>query len=456
MADAAGTKDETQDRMVNGAVRRAMWRLLPFLGLCYLLNYVDRVNVGFASLTMNADLGLSSAAYGLGAGLFFIGYFFFEVPSNVILHRVGARLWIARIMVTWGIVASAQAFVQGETSFYIVRFVLGIAEAGFFPGIILYLTYWFPRAQRAKVVALFFLAVPLSSVLGAPISTLLIQNGDGVLGFAEGWRFMFFVEGIPTVLVGLLVLVLLPDRPSRARWLSPVEQVALEQRIAAEDAAQVPHETGIRAGLRDGRVVALSIVYFGVVFGLYVLAFFLPQVISDLQEQFDVEFSLAQIGLITAIPYVVASVAMVLNARHSDRTAERRWHVAAPAFLGAVGIAVALYLDSPYLVIAAMTVCAVGVYSAIPVIWQLPNAFLTGVGAAAGIAMINSFGNLSGFVGPYLTGWLQDLTGSFRPGMFVVAAFMTLSGVIVLLLGRTREHRAAPTAVQDAVQEEER
>jgi len=435
--------DAATDRVVEGAVRKAMWRLLPFLGLCYLLNYVDRVNVGFAALKMNPDLGISAAAYGLGAGLFFIGYFFFEVPSNVILHRVGARIWIARIMITWGVVASATAFVQGEISFYIVRFLLGIAEAGFFPGIILYLTYWFPRAQRGKVVALFFLAVPLSSVLGAPISTLLIQNGDGVLGFDAGWRLMFFVEGIPALLVGVLVLVLLPDRPTKARWLSGAEQQDLERRIADEDAAQVPQETGLLAGLRDRRVVALSVIYFGVVFGLYVLAFFLPQVVSDLQEQFGVRFSLVEIGLITAVPYVVASVVMVLNARHSDRTGERRLHVAVPAFLGAAGVAVALYLDSPYLVIAAMTLCAVGVYSAIPVIWQLPSAFLTGVGAAAGIALINSFGNLSGFVGPYLTGWLQDVTGSFRAGMFVVAAFMVLAGVIVLLVGRERNEGAA-------------
>jgi ACS family tartrate transporter-like MFS transporter len=423
------------DVLVSSAVRRAMWRLLPFLGLCYLLNYVDRVNVGFAALRMNPDLGLSAAAYGLGAGLFFVGYFFFEVPSNVILHRVGARLWIARIMVTWGIVASATAFVTNELGFYAVRFLLGVAEAGFFPGIILYLTYWFPRAQRAKVVALFFLAVPLSTVLGAPISTLLIQNGDGLLGFAQGWRFMFFVEGVPAVLVGLLVLVLLPDRPTRARWLTTDQARALEATITAEDAAEVPGHTGMREALRDGRVVGLSVVYFGVVFGLYVLAFFLPQVVSELQEQFGVEFSLFQIGLITAVPYAVASLVMVLNARHSDATGERRLHVAVPAFVGAAGIAVALFLDSPYLVIAAMCVCAAGVFSAIPVIWQIPPTFLTGVGAAAGIALINSFGNLSGFVGPYLTGWLEGVTGDFRAGMFVVAGFMVLAGVVVLFVG---------------------
>lgn len=441
--------DVQESPLVDAAVRRAMWRLLPFLGLCYLLNYVDRVNVGFAALRMNPDLGLSAAAYGLGAGLFFVGYFFFEVPSNVVLHRVGARLWIARIMVTWGIVASSTAFVTNELGFYAVRFLLGVAEAGFFPGIILYLTYWFPRARRARVVALFFLAVPLSTVLGAPLSTWLIENGDGVLGFEQGWRFMFFAEGVPAVLVGLLVLVLLPDRPTKARWLEPDAARALEARITAEDAAQVPETTGMRDALRDGRVVALSVVYFGVVFGLYVLAFFLPQVVSDLQEQFGVEFSLVQIGLITAVPYAVASVVMVLNARHSDATRERTLHVAVPALVGAAGVSVALFLDSPYLVIAAMCVCASGVFAAIPVIWQIPPTFLTGVGAAAGIALINSFGNLSGFVGPYLTGWLQGVTGDFRAGMFVVAGFMVLAAVVVLVVGRrvgTRDDGAPTTA----------
>jgi MFS transporter, ACS family, tartrate transporter len=451
MADAGPGQNE----LVQGAVRRAMWRLLPFLGLCYLLNYLDRVNVGFAALTMNADLGLSAAAYGLGAGLFFIGYFFFEVPSNVILHKVGARIWIARIMVSWGIIASAIAFVQGEISFYILRFLLGVAEAGFFPGIILYLTYWFPRVQRAKVVALFFLAVPVSSVVGAPISTLLIQYGEGALGFDAGWRFMFFVEGLPSILVGFLVLLLLPDRPRKARWLSAPERDALEQQIADEDAAQVPHTTGLREGLRDARVVALSLVYFGIVFGLYVLAFFLPQVVSDLQERFGTEFSIVEIGLITAIPYAVACVVMVINARHSDRTGERRLHVAVPAFVGAAGVAVALFMDSPYLVMAAMTLCAVGVNAAIPVFWQLPSAFLTGVGAAAGIALINSFGNIGGFAGPYLTGWLRDVTGSNEAGMFVVAGFMVMAGILVLLVGR-RQEREDARVVPSAVSEEQR
>lgn len=414
------------------AVRKATVRLVPFLGLLYLLNYLDRVNVGFAALTMNADLGISAAAYGLGAGLFFIGYFVFEVPSNIILHRVGARIWIARIMVTWGIVASATAFIRDEVGFYVVRVLLGVAEAGFFPGIVLYLTYWFPRARRAKIIALFFLAVPLSSVLGSPLSTLLMQYGDGVLGFDAGWRFMFFVEGLPSVLLGVAVFFVLPNRPRDARWLTPDERTALQSAIDAEDARQVGGEVGVKSALTNPRVLALSVVYFGIVFGLYVLAFFLPQVVKGFERQFDTTFSLAEIGLVTAVPYAFAAVAMVLWARHSDRTGERAWHVAVAAFVGAVAIAAALYLDSPLLVMVAITVCAIGVFAAIPVFWQLPNAFLVGVGAAAGIGLINSFGNLAGFAGPYLAGWLQGVTGDFRAGMWVVAAFMALAGAIAL------------------------
>ncbi|RSN29001.1 MFS transporter [Amycolatopsis sp. WAC 04169] len=428
--------EQTAEVSTAQAVRKAMIRLVPFLGLLYLLNYLDRVNVGFAALTMNVDLGISSAAYGLGAGLFFVGYFFFEVPSNVILHKVGARVWIARIMVTWGIVASATAFIQGEVSFYIVRVLLGIAEAGFFPGIILYLTYWFPRKVRAKIVALFFLAVPLSSVIGSPISALLIKHGDGALGFDAGWRFMFFAEGVPSILLGFAVLFLLPNRPKNAKWLTPDQRTALQSTLDSEDTREVGHEVSTRSALTDPRVIALSAVYFGIIFGLYVLAFFLPQVIKGFEQQFQTKYSIVEIGLITAVPYAIAAVAMVLWARHSDRTGERAGHVAIAAFVGAVSIAAALYMGSPLLVMAAVTLCAVGVFTAVPVFWQLPNAFLTGVGAAAGIGLINSFGNLSGFVGPYLVGWLQGLTGSFRPGMWAVAFFMGLAGVIALFFRR--------------------
>lgn len=432
--------------LVSTAVRTATKRLIPLLALAYLLNYIDRVNVGFASLTMNADLGLSAAAYGLGAGLFFVGYFFFEVPSNVILHRVGARIWIARIMVTWGVVASSTAFIQGEIGFYVVRVLLGIAEASFFPGIILYLTYWFPRVERARIVALFFLAVPLSSVVGGPLSTWLISVGDGALGFDAGWRFMFFVEGIPAVLLGVAVLWLLPDRPTRARWLPTDQAVALEERIAAEDAAAAGQDRGVAAALRDGRVVALSVVYFGIVFGLYVLAFFLPQIVAGFEQQFGADYSLVEVGLITAVPYAIASVTMVLWARRSDRSGERPLHVAVPAVVGAVAIAGALYMDSPLLVMACVTVCAIGVFAAIPPFWSLPNAFLTGAGAAAGIGLINSFGNLSGFVGPFVAGWLKDLTGDSRAGMWVVAVMMLMSAAIAIGFRRTAQRAAAAEA----------
>jgi ACS family tartrate transporter-like MFS transporter len=430
------TEGTTLDRRV---VRKAARRLLPLLVLLYLVNYLDRVNVGFAALTMNADLGLSSAAYGLGAGLFFIGYFFFEVPSNVVLHKVGARLWLARIMITWGLVASATAFVQGEVSFYVVRVLLGIAEAGFFPGVLLYLTYWFPRAERARIVALTFLAVPLASVIGSPLSTVLIQHGGGLLGFDAGWRFMFFVEGLPALALGVAVLFLLPSRPSSARWLSTAEASALEEHLAAEDAREVGREVPTREALTDPRVLALSVVYFGIVFGLYVLAFFLPQVIAGFQEQFGTTFSLLEVGLVTAVPYAFAAVAMVLWARHSDRTGERAGHVAVPAFVGAVAIAAALYMSSALAVMVCVTVCAIGVYAAIPVFWQLPTRLLSGVGAAAGIALINSFGNLAGFAAPYVTGWLQDLTGSFRTGLWVVAVVMVLAGLVALRFRRAPE-----------------
>jgi ACS family tartrate transporter-like MFS transporter len=418
------------------AVAKAGRRLVWVLVLLYVINYLDRVNVGFAALRMNADIGLNSAAYGLGAGLFFVGYFLFEVPSNLIMHRVGAKVWMARIMISWGVLACAMAFVQGPVSFYVLRVLLGVAEAGFFPGIVLYLTYWFPRAQRAKVMSLFMLGVPLASVFGAPISTLLIAHGAGWFGFAEGWRTMFFVEGLPAILMGFAALVLMPSRPANARWLSPEQAEALTATIDAEDAQHVPEELGVLASLRHPRVVSLAAVYFGIGFGLYGLGFFLPQIVSGLQAQFGVKFSIVQIGLVTAIPYAIGAVVMILNARHSDRTGERVWHTAIPAFVGAAGVAIALYLGTPMLAVAALSVCTAGVLAAIPVFWQLPSAFLGGAGAAAGIALINSLGNLSGFVGPFVAGALNTATGNFRAGMWVIALAMTAAGVIALAVGR--------------------
>jgi len=418
--------------LAEAAARKAAIRLLPFLGLLYAICYLDRANVGYAALTMNADLGLSAAAYGFGAGLFFLGYFFFEVPSNIILHRVGARRWIARLVVSWGVIASAMAFIQGEVSFYVLRFLLGVAEAGFFPGVILYLTYWFPRARRGRMTALFILAVPVSSVLAGPLSTWLIEYGGGVLWFEQGWRLMYFVEGLPAILLGVLVLVLLPSYPREARWLGREEAAALEAALAAENEQSHATVRTTRSALTDVRVLALSFVYFGLSFGFIVLGFYLPQVVQGFQEQFGVTYSLTEIGFVTSIPSGVAAVVMVLWARHSDRTRERRYHVAIPCLAAAAAVGPALTMNSPWLVMTCMTICAIGAYSAIPPLWQMPEAFLGGVGAAAAIGLINSVGNLSGFVGAAAIGWLQDATGSLSPGMWLSAAFMAAAGLVVL------------------------
>jgi D-galactonate transporter len=441
MSDIATSTAESQQRVI----RKTALRLIPVMALLYFINYVDRVNVGFAALTMNADLGLTATMYGLGAGLFFIGYFLFEVPSNLALHRFGARIWITRIVVTWGLVAAAMSFVQGPTSFYALRVLLGIAEAGFFPGMILYLTFWFPRRERAKMTSLFYAALPLSTVLGAPISTWLISHGSNVLG-VTGWRFMYLVEGIAAVALGVVAYKFLVDRPEKAKWLTESERTWLSKSIAAEDAqATAGQRHGLRRTLVNPRVLTLSLIYFGIVFGLYAIGFFLPQMIQGFQQQFGTKFSVMEIGLITAVPYATATVAMLLWSRHSDRTGERIWHVALPAFLGATAVAVSMHLGSPLLTMVGITITAVGIFSAVPALWQLPSLFLAGPAAAAGIGLINSIGNLSGFLWPYLTGWLRDSTGNFQASMYVVAAFMTLSGIVVLILGkRLRTPSVAP------------
>ncbi|MCX4775319.1 MFS transporter [Streptomyces sp. NBC_01264] len=426
----------TPDPIVSGAVRKAALRVLPLLGALATMNFLDRANVGFAALRMNADIGLSATAFGLGAGLFFLGYFFFEVPSNLLLHRVGARRWIARIALTWGIAASAQAFVDSPTAFFIVRFLLGVAEAGFFPGMVLYLTYWFPRRHRAHMMSLLLLALPMASVIGAPVSTLIMEHGAGLLGFDAGWRTMFFLEGLPSILLAVACWAFLPDRPQETKWLTSQERQALADTIEAEDRVRVPDPPGLRRSLRDARVLVLCAVYFGVVYGLYALTFFLPQVIAGFESGFGVRLDLVEVGLVSAIPFACGAAGMLWNARHSDRKEERVFHLAAPSFIGAVGVACSLYLQSPYLAVIALSVCTAGVLAALPVFWQVPAGFLGGVGAAGGIALINSCGNLSGFAAPFVTGWLKDATGDFRAGMWAVAAFMTLAAVLTVAFRR--------------------
>ncbi|MFI6869794.1 MFS transporter [Nocardia sp. NPDC050406] len=418
-------------------MRKVTLRLVPFLGLLYFINYLDRVNIGFAAPNgMKVDLGLTETAFGFASGIFFLGYLVLEVPSNLALHKFGARRWIARILLSWGIVATAMAFVPNATVLYILRFALGVAEAGFFPGILLYLTYWFPQHQRARIVALFMTAVPISTALGATVSSLILEYGDGVFGLS-GWRFMFLVEGLPAVGLAFVTWFYLTDRPEKAGWLAPAERQWLADELAAEQAKleKAEHWT-VRRALTHPRVLGLALVYGGIVYGLYALGFFLPTIIKGFQEQYGTDFSVVERGLINAVPYVIGAVVMVWWARHGDRTAERAWHVALPAGIGGLAIPVTLYLGNPFAAMVAVTVCAVGVLAALPTFWALPSTFLSGAAAAGGIALINSIGNISGFAAPYVTGWLKDATGTQRAGLWVVGACMVAAAGGVLALQR--------------------
>ncbi|MCT9073564.1 MFS transporter [Cupriavidus gilardii] len=407
--------------------RKVSWRLVPFLLLCYVVAYLDRVNVGFAKLQMLNDLKFSETVYGLGAGVFFIGYFLFEVPSNVILHKVGARVWIARIMITWGLISAAMMFVTTPTMFYVLRFLLGVAEAGFFPGIILYLTYWYPAERRGRTTTWFMTAVALSGVIGGPLSGWIMQTFDGRNGWA-GWQWMFLLEGIPSVLVGLWVLAFLDDRISHAKWLTAEEKTVLERNIAAETAHK--EDMPIRRVLSSPRVWMMSAIYFSFVMGLYGISFWLPTII----RQTGVKGAL-DIGLLTAIPYGVAVLGMVLVARSADRTGERRWHIAIPAIAGAIGLVLSvLWHDRTVLAMVGLTLATIGIMTTLPLFWSLPTAFLAGTGAAAGIAMINSLGNLAGFISPYAVGWLKDLTQSTNAGMYLLAGCLVAGAVLTLLV----------------------
>ncbi|MFF3224533.1 MFS transporter [Nocardia suismassiliense] len=424
-------------------LRKVTLRLVPFLGLLYFVNYLDRVNIGFAGPSgMKADLGLTETAFGLASGIFFIGYLVLEVPSNLALHKFGARRWIARILASWGVVATAMAFVPNETVLYILRFVLGVAEAGFFPGILLYLTYWFPQNQRAKIVALFMVAVPVSTALGATVSSLIIEHGDGVFGLS-GWRFMFLVEGLPALVLAVATWFFLTDSPAQAGWLTKAERQWLSTELAAEQAeVEKAEQWTVRKALTDSRVIGLALVYGGIVYGLYALGFFLPTIIKGFEQQYGTSYSVVERGLINAVPYVIGAVVMVWWSRHGDRTGERPWHVALPALLGGLAIPVALYLGNPLAAMVAVTVCAVGVLAALPTFWALPSTFLTGAAAAGGIALINSIGNFSGFAAPYITGALRDWTGSQRAGLWVVGVAMIGSAVGALVLWKRTRARA--------------
>lgn len=424
----SATANQDGQAIEASTVRAVSWRLLPFLMLAYLLAYLDRVNLGFAALTMNDELKFSPLVFSWGAGIFFIGYFLFEVPSNVILHKVGASRWIARIMVSWGIVSALMALVAGPVSFYVLRFLLGVAEAGFFPGIILYLTYWYPAQYRARILAAFAVAVPVSTVIGAPISGYLLGL-DGVGGL-KGWQWLFILEGLPAALLGIVTWFYLTDRPASAAWLSPEQKRWLSDRLAREEGARkAAHHMSLRQALASPRVLVLSLVYFGFVGALYGMQFWLPQIVKAFG------LSNIQTGFVTAIPYVFGSVAMVLWAQHSDRTRERVWHVALPLFLIALSLAAASALSDPVLTMIALTVAAIGVFCTFSLFWTLPTAFLSGASAAAGIALINSIGNLAGFGGPYLIGWFKDQTGGTAMGLLALSLLPLVSALLVLGLG---------------------
>ncbi|MTV41063.1 MFS transporter [Duganella radicis] len=410
---------------LDGLYKRVSWRLMPFLFLCFVAAYLDRVNVGFAKLQMQADLQFSDAVYGIGAGIFFIGYFIFEVPSNLLMTRAGARIWIARIMISWGLISSALMFTSSAATFYVLRFLLGVAEAGFFPGIILYLTYWYPAARRARMVAVFMSGVAVAGVVGGPLSGWIMKAFAGVNGW-NGWQWLFLLEGLPSVLIGVWTLFYLDDGIRAASWLSEQDKLALEREIAADRTRQ--QHLPLARLFRSAKVWLLALVYFLCVMGLYGVSFWLPQLIknSGVKDVFD-------IGLLSAVPYLVAAVTMVLAARHSDRTGERRWHTAGAALAGALGlVAATIYSDHTALALAALSVATAGILSTFPIFWSLPTALLGGTAAAAGIAMINSIGNLAGFVAPYLVGAVRDATGSTASGIYLIAASLLAGALLVV------------------------
>ena len=399
------------------------WRLIPFLFLCYILAYLDRVNLGFAKLQMTKDLGLSDAAFAAGAGIFFIGYFFFEVPSNILLKKYGARAWIARIMISWGIISSLMMFTRTEWAFYGMRFLLGIAEAGFFPGIIFYLTLWYPSRLRSTRTALFVSAIAVSGVLGNPISGAIMDTLSGKAGLT-GWQWLFLLEGIPSILVGIWVFFYLDSSIKEAKWLDDGEKALLASNIESEDM----HKTEVRVidAFKSGKVWALCAIYFTLMIGLYGISFWLPSIV----KAFGVK-GYFRVGLISAVPYFVAVVGMLLLSRSSDRTGERRLHYVINVCFGALGLVLSgIYASNPYLAIAFLSIGTLGVIGSMPIFWPIPSAFLAGTASAAGIGLVNSVGNLGGYVGPNVPIWAKKFTPDPSASLYIIAAVLVVGAVI--------------------------
>ncbi|HVZ08247.1 MFS transporter [Rhodopila sp.] len=428
-------------------IRKVAKRLLPFIFLLYVVCLIDRVNLSFAALTMNQDLGLSPYAYGLGASIFFIGYFVFEVPSNLLLERFGARIWITRIMISWGLASAAMALVRGETSFLIVRFLLGLFEAGFFPGMILYLTYWFPNAYRARVIAAFMLAIPVTGVIGGPLATSLLEL-HGWFGLA-GWQWMFILEGLPSVVLGFVVLRHMTDRPSKAAWLTAEERGWLESVLEKErQEVEAAHSRlSLWRALVDLRVLTLSAVYIGIGTATYGVVYFLPQIVKGWG------LTNLQTGFVSSVPDVVGTVGMLIWGHFSDRSADRRWNAAAALMVCTIGLlALAIFNASPWSLLALAAI-SVGLNASRPLFWSLPSMFLSRTAAAGGIALINALGNLGGIAGPTALGWVKEVSGSFSGGLYFLGA-CTLAASVLIPLTLRNPRRTARTVQQDTVQQD--
>ncbi len=417
-------------------IAKVSWRLLPLVALAYCISYIDRSNISFAALTMNKDLAFSAYIYGWGAGIFFFGYFLFEIPSNLALEKVGARIWIARIMITWGIISGLTAFVTGTTSFLIIRFLLGAAEAGFFPGMILYFTYWFPSEYRGRVISTLFIAQPVANA-AASIASGAILEMDGLLGI-KGWQWIFVIEAIPAVLLGCVILKVMTDRPARADWLTTEEKTWLQTRIDGENrqVESAGRLTLLRA-LADPRVLALSAIYLMSVTANYGIVFFMPQIIKG------IGLTNMMTGLVSSIPYIIGTIGLIAWGWSSDRNKERRWHLIAASTLGAVGLAFAAWSGASYWALLGMSAATVGIYGSRAAFWPMPSLFLTGTAAAGAIAMINAVGNLGGYFGPFIVGWIKDSTGKFEAGLYFLAACSLMCAVITYFAARAAGDPAA-------------
>lgn len=430
--------DNVATSLEERTLRKVTMRIIPYIFLLYIVAFLDRVNLGYAALDMNKALGLTSEVFGLISGIFFLGYFIFELPSNILLHRIGARIWIARILISWGIVVIITAWAQNAAHLYILRFLLGVAEAGFFPGIILYITYWFRAKEQARSFALFMTALAVSSIIGAPVSTWIM---DHIHWFGmPGWRWMFVLEGLPAIIMGVITFYYLTDRPDDAKWLTQEEKNWLKAELQKEHEAKLKvKQYTTKEVLTNPRVWHLSLIYFTLVLGLYGIGFWMPQII----KAFSKLLTNTQVGLLTMIPYIVAGIAMILWARRSDRTGERRIHAAIPPVVGALGLIGAGMTTDPVISIIFMSVATMGIYSFFGPFWSLPALFLSESAAAVGIALINSIGNLGGFVGPYVLGMLKDVTGTVKAGLFFLSASLVISSLLVLAM--RKEHASEPS-----------